>query len=125
MNSQILKMLVTGIAFASSLTLGACGGGDDPSTPVPSVVTVKKAIPRGSNAALKEVEAVSFQPTFRILEIRCAFVFPGPSNNATTGSPDFLLLFDVSAADVEKTKAYGFSLLTPDELARKNIAVCT
>lgn len=125
MNERILKILAIGIALSSAVTLGACGGGDDPSTPVPSVVTVKKVIPRGSNAALKEVDAISFQPTFRILEIRCAFVFPSPSNNATTGLPDFLLLLDVSAADVEKTKAYGFSLLTSDELARKNIAVCT
>ena len=125
MKSQILKMLVTGIAIASSLTLGACGGGDDPSTPVPSVVTVKKAIPRGSNAALKEVEAVSFQPTFRILDIRCAFIFSAPANSITTGAPDFVLMLDVSTADVEKAKAYGFSTLTPQELALRQIQVCT
>ena len=125
MNGRTLKLLVTGTLLSSAMTLGACGGGDSPAAPVAAVVTVKKVIPEGINAALKEVRAVSVPPIFRILDIRCAGLFPSPLPYPPTGSPDFLLLLDVSAADVEKTKAYGFSLLTPDEQARKLVAVCT
>lgn len=125
MNGRILKSLISGTLLTSAMTLGACGGGDAPPAAVAQVVTVKKVIPEGLNAALKEVRAVSVPPIFRILDIRCAGLFPSPSPYPTTGSPDFLLLLDVSAEDVEKAKAYGFSLLTPDEQARKLVAVCT
>lgn len=124
MNRRILKTLTVGSLLVSSMTLGACGGGDDPIAPVAEVVTVRKVIATGSNAALKELEVIGFNATFRVLEIRCAIVFPAPSNLVTTGSPDFMLLLDVAAADVEKTKAYGFSVFTPAEQARKTPAVC-
>ena len=44
MDNGSFKPLVIGAGLAILLTLGACGGGDDPSVPVVEVVTVKKAI---------------------------------------------------------------------------------
>jgi hypothetical protein len=125
MNGCILKLLVLGTMLSSAMTLGACGGGDNPPTAVAEVITVKKVILRGSNAALKEVEIIGFEAKFRILEIRCAIVFLPPSNLVNAGLPDFVLLLDVAAADLEKTKAYGFSTFTSEEQARKTPAVCT
>lgn len=123
MDSGLLKLLVLGTMISSAIALVACGGGDNPPSPVAEVVTVKKAIPRGRNAAFKEVEVIGFEAKFRILDIRCAFLFNAPLNS--TGAPEFVLLLGVSAADVEKAKAYGFSLATSDDLARKDIVVCT
>lgn len=126
MNERMLKLLMTASALSSSITLGACGGGDEPAAPAPvaEVVIVKKVIEQGRNAAVKELQVISFMPVLRVLEVRCAYLFPAPSNMGNTGAPDFVLLLDVAAADVEKTKAYGFSVFTPAEQARKNIAVC-
>jgi hypothetical protein len=124
MNGTNLKSLVIAILLVNAVTLGACGGGDNRSTPVAEVVTVKKGIVRGSNAALREVEQVAFQ-AIKILEVRCAFLFPPPSSFVTSQSPAFTLLLDLYADDVEKTKAYGFTLFTSEEKARNEGAVCT
>jgi hypothetical protein len=125
MNGRILKLLISGTLLTSAMTLGACGGGDDTPAAVAQVVTVKKVIPEGINAALKEVRAVSVPPSFRILDIRCAGLFPGPSSLINAQLPSFVLLLDVAADDVEKAKSFGFSLLTSEEQARKGVAVCT
>ena len=126
MNGHISKLQVIGMLFASAVTLGACGGGDNPPASVSDVVIVKKGIVRGSNAAVKEVEAIAFQ-AIKVLDVRCALVFPPPNppGAATSQLPEFVLLLDVSAADVEKTRAFGFSIFNPDEQARKSGAVCT
>ncbi len=92
--------------FASAITRGGCGGDDNLPTPISDVITVKKVIPRGSNAALKEVQQVDLQ-YIKILEVRRALMFPPRSDLITTGTPDFVVLLDVSAADAEKTKMFG------------------
>ena len=129
MIGYISKLRMICMLLASAVTVGACGGGNNPQAAAPDVVVVKKGIVRGINAASKEVEAVAFQG-INILEVRCAFVFPAPAasgmiTSVTTGTPDFMLLLDVAAADVEKTKAFGFSLLSAEEQAIKSSAVCT
>ena len=123
MIGYISKLRMIGMLLTSAITLVACGGGDNPPAPVSDVVVVKKGIVSGSNAALKEVQAITLQ-AIKILEVRCALIFPAPSNSATSQLPEFVLLLDVSAADVEKTKAFGFSIFSPDEQARKSGAVC-
>ena len=126
MIGYISKLRIICMLLAIAVTVGACGGGDNPQAAAPDVVVVKKGIVRGINAASKEVQAVALQG-IRILEVRCAFVFPAPSaaGMITSGLPDFMLLLDVAAADVEKTKAFGFSLLSAEEQAIKSGAVCT
>ena len=126
MHGRNLRLLMVASGLVSAISLGACGGGDEPAAPAPvaEVVIVKKVIEQGRNAAVKELQAISVTPVFRVLEVRCAFLFPGPAHIGT-GAPDFVLLLDVAATDVEKTKAYGFSVFTLAEQARKNIAVCS
>ena len=59
MDNRTFKPLMIGAGLAILLTLGACGGGDDPPVPVVEVVTVKKATSLGFDTPTqREIEQV-------------------------------------------------------------------
>ena len=123
MDNRTFKPLMIGAGLAILLTLGACGGGGDPPVPVVEVVTVKKAIGLWFDTPTqREIEQVAVQ--VKILAVRCVAVSPPLSNNATIAALFFMLVLDVAAADVEKTKAYGFSVFTAAEQARGSPVPC-
>lgn len=123
MDNGSFKPLVIGAGLAILLTLGACGGGGDPPVPVVEVVTVKKAIGLWFDTPTqREIEQVAVQ--VKILGVRCASVSPPLSNRATIGAQLFTLVLDLAAADVEKTKVYGFSVFTAAEQARGSPVPC-
>ena len=133
MKKQALKPLFAAACIVFLMTLGACGGGDDApapvavTAPVPTleVVTVKRGISR----VFDQYE------TIRVLEqvvglgipirgIRCAQVFPPPSNNNTPATAFYSLLLDIAAVDAEKTRALGFSPYTEADQKFAGSAPC-
>ena len=124
-----MKLRAIGAALLSLATLNACGGGGDETVPVTiavpvvEVVTVKKEIRIGVNAAVAEVVQFAIQ-RIDYLDVRCATLLPAPSNVPGLNLLEFVVLVDVVAADVEKTKTLGFSVFTAAEKARKLPDVC-
>ena len=133
MNKQILKRWAIGAGLLSLATLSACGGGDDATapvavvTPVPAleVVTVKRPISRvfDQYETLRVLEQVVAQG-IPIRGIRCAQVFPPPSNSNTPTIAFYSLLLDVASTDAEKTKAFGFTPYTEADQKFAGSAPC-
>jgi hypothetical protein len=128
MEKRNLKLLVTAIVLSSSMTLGACGGGDNPPAALAEVVTVKKSISLGDNSAAKEVAKIDADAKFKILAMYCANIRPPPAPPSSQGVPlgllEYVVLLAVASTDVEKAKAYGFSAFTAEEKTRESPTSC-
>ena len=124
-----MKLRIVGAGLLSLATLSACGGGGDETVPmtvtVPAAeaVTVKKEIRIGVDAAVAEVVRFGIQ-RIEYLDVRCATLLPDPLGNSNLQLLQFVVLIEVAAGDVEKTKALGFSVFTAAEKARKLPDVC-
>jgi hypothetical protein len=129
MNGRILKLLAIGIVLTGSVTLGACGGGDNtaasPAAPVAAVTMVREVrnnafdglIPILDDAAATVIVAV-INAGIPVRAIRCGSLSP-PRNVFTVQVQTPVLLLDVSIDDVEKLKAFKFTVFGPADQARK------
>ena len=96
-----------------------------PVVPVPAVevVVLKKIISRNNNAVEPEILPLVIRQ-IEILEIRCVNLGRDPLSMSNFLGFEYLLLIDLAAADVEKAKAFGFSVFTAAENARKSAGLC-
>ena len=116
------KLKLMGIAVA--ITLGACGGGGDATTP-DVVVTMVRDVRYGTFDGL--IPILDDEPTtvivavinagIKVRAIRCGSLSP-PRDLVSPAVQSPVLFLDVSVDEVEKLKAFKFRVFGPFDQAR-------
>jgi len=128
MNYFSKKLLLAGISLVCIAMLSACGGSGDSTADVITVMKVLTIDGRFVSAteATQEVALMVNATGVKVLGIKCVslknVIFPGfPGNIATEVAG--AILVDMSSADADKAKPFGFSTFGTAEAASYNALV--